>query len=93
MPTCRAGNSPPPAVARRVRRARSIFAFGVKKLVPTNLFGELKTADTLPVDRKAYVSASDTERLIGAANPTWRVIIALARYAGLRCPSEVLSLR
>ncbi len=35
----------------------------------------------------------DTRRLLGAANPTWRTIIALCRFAGLRCPSEILSLR
>lgn len=28
-----------------------------------------------------------------AANPTWRTIIALSRFGGLRCPSEVLSLK
>lgn len=31
-------------------------------------------------------------RLFEVADPTWRTIIALARYGGLRCPSEVLSL-
>jgi integrase len=47
----------------------------------------------LPADRKAYVTAADARRLIDAANPIWRVIVALARYGGLRCPSEVLSLK
>lgn len=32
-------------------------------------------------------------RLLAVCNPTWRVIVALSRYGGLRCPSEVLSLR
>ena len=32
-------------------------------------------------------------RLLEMANPTWRTIIALTRYGGLRCPSEVLSLQ
>jgi len=36
----------------------------------------------------------DAERLIDACpSEDWRIIIALCRYAGLRCPSEVLSLR
>jgi integrase len=30
--------------------------------------------------------------LFAEENPTWRTIIALARFGGLRCPSEVLSL-
>jgi integrase len=47
----------------------------------------------LPADRKAYVPVPDIERLLDAATPTWRTIIALCRFAGLRCPSEVLSLR
>jgi integrase len=83
-----------PTVARRVRRARSIFAFALKKkLLTANPFAEVKAVSALPADRKAYVSAADAGRLITAANPTWRTIIALARYAGLRCPSEVFSLR
>jgi len=30
---------------------------------------------------------------MAVCNPTWRTIVGLARYGGLRCPSEVLSLR
>ena len=33
-----------------------------------------------------------TVKLFDVASPTWRIIIVLARYGGLRCPSEVLSL-
>ena len=83
-----------PTVARRIRRARSIFAFALKKkLVVLNPFGEVKATSVLPDDRKAYVPVANAERLIATATPTWRIIIALARYAGLRCPSEVMSLR
>jgi integrase len=35
----------------------------------------------------------DAQKLLEVAPPEWRCIIALARFAGLRCPSEVLSLR
>ena len=80
-------------VARRVRRVRSIFAFAVKEnLVPANPFAGLKASATLPDDRKAYVSPVDALRLISAASPVWRTIIALCRFAGLRCPSEVFRL-
>ena len=58
-----------------------------------NPFADVKEASVLPVDRKAYVEASDIETIIRAANPTWRTIIALARYAGLRCPSEVVMVK
>lgn len=30
---------------------------------------------------------------MNGCNPTWRTIVALSRLGGLRCPSEVLSLR
>ena len=34
-----------------------------------------------------------TEQILEVCNTTWRTIVALARYGGLRCPSEVLSLQ
>ena len=84
----------PATVARRLRRVKSIFAFAVKnKFVTADPFTELKAASALPDSRRHYISTQDAESLIVAANPTWRTIIALARFAGLRCPSEVLMLR
>jgi len=81
-------------VARRLTRVRSIFEHGLKrKYLLANPFAELKSASYLPPERKAYVSPEDARRLIEAANSTWRTIIALARFAGLRCPSEVLMLK
>ena len=80
-------------VARRVRRVRSIFAFAVvENLIPANPFAGVKASATLPDDRKAYVTAADAEKLLAAAAPAWRTIIALCRFAGLRCPSEVFRL-
>lgn len=80
-------------IARRIRRVRSIFAFAVKEnLIPANPFGSIKTSASLPDERKSYVPIADTERLLAEASPTWRTIIALCRYAGLRCPSEVFRL-
>ena len=80
-------------VARRVRRVRSIFAFALKRgLVLANPFADLKAAASLPDDRKAYVAVADAERLLAAAAPVWRTIVALCRFGGLRCPSEVFRL-
>lgn len=33
------------------------------------------------------------DRIMAVCDPNWRTIVGLARYGGLRCPSEVLSLR
>jgi integrase len=73
---------------------RSIFAHAVKRgVLASKPFADVKAVSVLPSDRKAYVGVADAEKLIAAATPTWRTIIALARYAGMRCPSEVLSLK
>ncbi|MBM3981169.1 MAG: hypothetical protein FJ304_12950 [Planctomycetes bacterium] len=63
------------------------------KLIDVNPFADVAAKSVLPTERKAYISPADTDKILAACNPTWRIIIALARYAGLRCPSEVLSLK
>lgn len=81
-------------VAVRLRRVRGLFAFAVmKKLLPDNPFAGVKASGVMPADRQVYVTADDARRVIAVANPTWRTIIALCRFGGLRCPSEVLTLR
>jgi integrase len=43
--------------------------------------------------RQYFVSRDETEKVIDAApDAEWRLIIALSRYGGLRCPSEHLGL-
>lgn len=45
-------------------------------------------------NRDRFITLDETARLLDACpNHHWRAIVALARYGGLRCPSEVLSLR
>ncbi|MBA4062993.1 MAG: hypothetical protein C0501_04660 [Isosphaera sp.] len=84
----------PATTYRRLKMAKMLFNHAVKlKLVAENPFADVKGKNTNPAERRHYVTEADTRRLIEAANPTWRTIIALARFAGLRCPSEVLSLR
>lgn len=81
-------------VARRLTTVRMLFKQAVRlKLIETNPFAEVAARSVLPTQRKAYISPSDTEKVLAACDPTWRIIVALARYAGLRCPSEVLSVK
>lgn len=81
-------------IYRRLKMAKMLFAHAVKlKLTPANPFADVKGKNANPAERQHYVTAADTLELIEHANPTWRTIIALARFAGLRCPSEVLSLK
>ena len=84
----------PATVYRRLKMAKMLFAHAVRlKLTADNPFAGVKGKNANPADRRCYISPADTLRLIDAANPTWRAIVALARFGGLRCPSEVLSLR
>ena len=39
------------------------------------------------------MTREETDRILAVCNPEWAAIVSLARYGGLRCPSEVLSLR
>jgi integrase len=44
-------------------------------------------------ERRAYVSIADAERVIAhCPNVWWRLLAALARFGGLRVPSEAFSL-
>ncbi len=80
--------------SRRLKNARMMFKHAVRmKLLPANPFAEVSTQSVNPKDRQHYVAPDETVRIIEACNPTWRIIVALCRFAGLRCPSEVLSLK
>jgi integrase len=46
-----------------------------------------------PSERRAYVPVADVQRVIDhCPNAWWKLLVALARFAGLRVPSEALSL-
>ncbi|MBX9585240.1 MAG: site-specific integrase [Gemmataceae bacterium] len=81
-------------VARRLNTVKQFFDFARRtKYVPANPFADMSAPGLIPEARRHYVSAADDRRVLAACNPTWRVIVALSRFAGLRNPSEVLSLK
>ena len=46
-----------------------------------------------PSERRAYVAVEDVERVIEyCPSVLWRLLVALARFGGLRVPSEAFSL-
>lgn len=84
----------PTTVHKRLQFARQFFRDAVKRqFIGSNPFAEVSAKATIPEDRQHFVTRDDTEQLLEACNPTWKLIVALSRYGGLRCPSEVLSLR
>ncbi len=82
-------------IHRRLEFTRMFFKNAVKlELLPASPFEGITQKPGDPGKRRRYVSVADKERLIEAApNVWWRAIIALSRFAGMRSPSEVLSLR
>jgi integrase len=83
------------AVAKRVHVVRAIFKRAVRwGLIPSSPFADLRAGSQSNPDRAFHV-APESIRAIMAACPDdqWRAVVALSRFAGLRCPSEIVALR
>lgn len=82
-------------IRKRCGVAKQIFTTAVKrKLIGENPFACLKSAAVANRAREYFVSQEDAEKLLEACpDSQWRLIIALARFGGLRCPSEILALK
>jgi len=82
-------------VAKRLQFARTFFHDARRrKLIASNPFAEVSAKSVVRLDQRRFITQQETTKLLDACpNQHWRTIITLARYGGLRCPSEVLSLR
>lgn len=85
----------PATVAKRVHVARTIFRRAVRwGLITSNPFSELRAGSQSNPDRAFYVDAESIRAIMHACpDDQWRAIVALSRFAGLRCPSEIAALR
>lgn len=82
-------------IHKRLQVARSFFhAMRRRKLIEENPFEGVKAAATGIKDRQRFVTRDEIAQVTDACpDHHWRTIVGLSRYGGLRCPSEVLSLR
>jgi integrase len=82
-------------VRRTCGRAKQFLHFAVRKrLILSNPFVGLKTAVGSDPDRKFFVTSNMACKVLDACpDGDWRLIFALCRWGGLRCPSEVGALR
>ncbi len=81
-------------VHKRLGFARQFLGMARKhRLIDTNPFAEVKSQAAIQPDRQHFVGREEIEHLLTVCNPTWRLIVGLARFGGLHCPSEVLSLK
>ena len=82
-------------VNRRCKRARQFFGAAVKaRLINENPFAGMKCGNFANETRRFFVTGEMAEAVLaGCPDARWRLIFALCRYGGLRCPSEIRRLR
>ncbi len=75
--------------------AKQIFSAAVdKELIDKNPFKRLKCANFADEKKRIFISREASQAIIDACPTTeWRLIFALCRFGGLRCPSEVFGLK
>lgn len=83
------------SVSKMVKNARSYFADMVEGgLVRENVFLKVEAGSQENAARMRYIDDETIRKVLAVCpNDEWRAIIALARYAGLRTPSETLLLK
>ena len=92
--TLRAGSLAKATQAKRIKVAKALFAKGVRwGMVASNPFADAKAGSMRNPDRAVFVPRAEVARVLDVCDTEWRTIIALSRYGGMRCPSEVLALR
>lgn len=82
-------------VRGHLKNAKLMFGAAVRaRLFPENPFKDISTALVKRPDRMAFVDRETIQKVLEAC-PTsrWKAIVALCRFGGLRCPSEILALR
>jgi integrase len=84
-----------PTIAMHVKKMRQVFADAAdRKLIEDNPFRAVKAGSMTNTERLVYVPAADIIKVIDACpDPEWRLVFALARFGGLRVPSETRLLR
>jgi integrase len=81
-------------VAREIKRARQFFEYAKDcRLITENPFAKIKSGSQKNVSRKCFVDRATIDKVLDACpDGEWRLIVSLARYGGLRIPSELAGL-
>ncbi len=82
--------------ARRIcGRAKQFFRDALRhKLIAENPFGDMKCSVMENRQRDHFISREEAQAVLDACpDAQWRLLFALSRFGGLRCPSEHLRLQ
>jgi integrase len=82
-------------MARRIVSCRQFFKYAVKwGYWPANLFEGVRGGSQRNSKRQAYVDDATIQKVVDACpDNQWRLIVLMARYEGVRIPSEIYPLR
>ena len=82
-------------IRKRCGDAKQFFADAVQReIIPRNPFEGISCTVSGNPERSHFVDRDAIKKVIDACSDyEWRLLIALARFGGLRCPSETLELR
>jgi len=85
----------PATIATFIKRERQMFRHAVRKgILEESPFASVRVPSQVNKAREEFVGLDTIAKVIDAApDAEWRVIIALARFGGLRTPSETLELK
>jgi integrase len=82
-------------VRKHVQIAKQFFKSALRrKLIDANPFADLKSTVRANPEKSYFVTSKEADAIFAACpDSQWRLIFALSRYGGLRCPSEHLELK
>jgi integrase len=83
------------SVRKPIAIAKQFFRVALRKrLIDENPFAGLKASVLPNRERFFFVTRGTADRVLGACpDAQWRLLFSLARFGGLRVPSEALALR
>ena len=84
----------PATALKRLERVQAFFRDAQRRgLIAKNPFEDVKRPRDNDADRQAYVPVEVVERLIEATpHLEWKLLLSMARYLGVRVPSEPFSM-
>lgn len=85
----------PATTARRIIAARMLWRRAMRwKLAGSNPFDGVRGGSQANESRKRFISRADIAKVLDECpDLEWRIIVTLARYGGLRTPSETFALK
>jgi integrase len=89
------GNYAGATASRTIKRAKQLFKAAARKgLIGKNPFLECKAGHQNNKSRGFFITREMAEKVLASCpDAQWRLMFALSRFGGLRCPSETLCLR